>query len=275
MRTKRTTFGDSALIFALLLFGIMMVVPYAWMVLSSLKSNAEILSGNPTILPRHVTLQGFGVVVSQAPFFRWLGNSLITASIITGFMLFTSAMAGYIFAKFNFRLKRTLFFLLLASMMVPFAVVMIPTYLIVARMGIVDHLSSIVLPSLVGAFGIFLCRQFIESLPSDLMEAARIDGAGEFRIFATIIVPQIKPVLSALGIFTFMSAWNNYLWPLVVLNDINRMTVPLALVFFNGRHLQNWNVVMSAGVLIMIPVLVVFFIFQKQFVKGLTLTGIK
>jgi ABC-type glycerol-3-phosphate transport system permease component len=107
------------------------------------------------------------------------------------------------------------------------------------------------------------------------MEAARIDGAGEFRIFTTVVVPQIRPVLSALGIFTFMSAWNNYLWPLVVLNDIDRMTVPLALVFFNGRHLQNWNVVMSAGVLIMIPVLIVFFIFQKQFVKGLTLTGLK
>lgn len=275
MRREKSTFADGALIFGLLLFGLMMIIPYLWMVLSSLKSNAEILSANPSILPKHPTFQGFVTVVSQAPFFRWLWNSLITSAIITLVTLFTSAMAGYIFAKFEFALKRFLFFLLLASMMVPFAVVMIPTYLIVARIGIVDHLSSIVVPSLVGAFGIFLCRQFIESLPRDLMEAARIDGAGEFRIFATIVLPQIRPVLSALGIFTFMSAWNNYLWPLIVLNDINRMTVPLALVFFNGRHLQNWNVVMSAGVLIMIPVLIVFFLFQKQFVKGLTLTGLK
>ncbi|HUX51645.1 MAG TPA: carbohydrate ABC transporter permease [Spirochaetia bacterium] len=272
---RRLSVGYAAMVAGLLILGLMMVVPYLWMVLSSLKSNAEILSAHSTILPRHPTLAGFNMVLTQAPFFRWLWNSLITSTIITAVTLFTSAISGYIFAKFEFRAKKVLFFTLLASMMVPFAVVMIPTYLIVARMGIVDHLSSIVVPSLISAFGIFLCRQFIESLPRDLLEAARIDGAGEFRIFAAIVVPQIRPVMSALGIFTFMAAWNNYLWPLIVLNDIDRMTVPLALVFFNGRHLQNWNVVMSAGVLIMVPVLVVFFIFQKQFVKGLTLTGLK
>lgn len=259
----------------LFILGMLMVVPYVWMVLSSLKSNAEILSANPTLLPHHITFQGYRTVVEQAPFFTWLYNSVSTSTIITLVTLFTSAMAGYIFAKFQFPFKNIVFFVLLASMMVPFAVLMIPTYLLVARMGLVNHLSSIVIPSLVSAFGIFLCRQFIEALPSDLIEAARIDGAGEFRAFVSVIVPQIKPVLSALGIFTFMGAWNNYLWPLVVLNDVNKMTVPLALVFFNGRHLQNWNVVMSASVLIMIPVLVVFFLFQRQFVKGLTLTGLK
>ncbi len=275
MQSRNTTFGYSLLVTVLVLLALAMFVPYAWMVLSSLKSNKEILSANPSIIPQHPTLQGFKTVVAGSPFFRWLWNSLITSIIITLVTLFTSAIAGYIFAKFEFGAKRFVFILLLSSMMVPFAVMMIPTYLIVARLGIVNHLSSIVIPNLVGAFGIFLARQFIESVPTNLIEAARIDGAGEFRIFAVIVVPQIKPVLSALGIFTFMSAWNNYLWPLVVLNDIDKMTVPLALVFFNGRHLANWNVTMSAGVLIMIPVLVVFFAFQRQFVKGLTLTGLK
>jgi ABC-type glycerol-3-phosphate transport system permease component len=133
----------------------------------------------------------------------------------------------------------------------------------------------VILPSLVSAFGVFLARQVIEELPYDLIESARIDGAGEFFIFYRIILPLVRPMLSALAIFTFMAAWNNYVWPLIVLNDVEKMTLPLALVYFNGSHVTNFNIIMSASVLIMIPVFIVFLIFQKQFVKGLALTGFK
>jgi multiple sugar transport system permease protein len=254
---------------------LLMFVPYLWMLLLSLKSNVEILRSSTALLPKHPTLQGYQKVVQEAPFMRWLLNSLITATLITIGTLFTSSLAGYIFAKFQFWGKRYIFISILATMMIPFQVIMIPTYLIISKLHLINNLASIVIPSLVSAFGIYLCKQFIEGIPKDLIEAARMDGATEFRTYWSLIMPQITPVLSALGIFTFMAAWNNYLWPLIVLNDQNKMTVPLALVFFNSRHAVNYNVVMSAAVLIMIPVLIVFLIFQRQFIKGLTLTGSK
>ncbi|WP_238357625.1 carbohydrate ABC transporter permease [Cohnella zeiphila] len=229
----------------------------------------------PKMLPESPTFSGYEKVLTDAPFMRWFFNSLVTSVCITVGTLFTSALAGYVFAKFRFFGKSVMFIAILATMMVPFQVVMIPTYLIITKLNLVNNLSAIVLPSLVSAFGVFLCKQFIEGIPKDLSEAGRIDGAGEFRLFRSLIVPQITPVLSALGIFTFMAAWNNYLWPLIVLNEQNKMTVPLALVFFNSRHAVNYNVVMSAAVLIMIPVIAVFLIFQRHFIKGLTISGLK
>lgn len=276
MKTKKKKVSILYMImFAFLLVAsFIMIVPYIWMILSSLKSNMEILKST-SILPHKVTLQGYKTVFEQAPFIRWFFNSLVTASIITAATVFSSALAGYIFAKFHFVGKRVLFIAILGTMMIPPQLGFIPTYLIIDKLGLLNHLAAIVLPSLVGAFGIFLTRQFITELPSDIIESARIDGAGEFFIFRRIILPLVKPVLSALAIFNFMFAWNNYVWPLIVLNDENKMTLPLALVYFNGVHTTDWNVVMSAAVLVMIPVFVVFLIFQKQFIKGLAMTGFK
>ncbi|WHY85938.1 carbohydrate ABC transporter permease [Neobacillus novalis] len=254
---------------------VIMFIPYLWMVLSSLKGNHEILSGATNIFPQKITFEGYKTVLNDAPFIRWLINSLISSTLITLATLFTSALAGYIFAKFKFRGQKLSFILILATMMVPFQVIMIPRYLIVSDLGLINNLFALIVPNLISGFGIFLAKQFIEAIPNDLIEAARIDGAGEFRTFWSLILPQIKPALSAVGIFTFMAAWNDYLWPLIVLNDLNKMTVPLALVFFNGQHLVNYNVVMSAGVLIMIPVVIVFLVFQRQFIKGMTMTGMK
>lgn len=264
------------IIFTLVLLGaFLMFVPYLWMVLSSFKSNLEIIQGGTNIFPKSISLDGYKTVISEAPFFRWLLNSFLATGTITIVTLFTSALAGYIFAKFKFRGQNFYFIIILATMMVPFQVTMIPVYLIISDAGLVNNLLALIVPNLVNAFGIFLTKQFIEGIPNDIIEAAQIDGAGEFRTFWSMILPQIKPVLSALAIFTFMTSWNDYLWPLIVLNDLEKMTVPLALVFFNGQHSVNYNVVMSAAVLIMIPVVIVFLIFQKQFVKGLTLTGSK
>jgi len=275
-RKKKNVDIPYILLFGALCVGsIVMFIPYLWMVLSSLKENLEIIQTPPRILPQRPTLDGYEKVIREAPFFSWFLNSVFTSALITCGTLFTSALAGYVFAKFHFRGKQSLFLVILATMMVPFQVVMIPTYLIISDLHLINSLWAVVVPSLVSAFGIFLCKQFVEGVPSDLMEAARMDGATEFRTFWTLIVPQILPVLSALGIFTFMSAWNNYLWPLIVLNDVENMTVPLALTFFNSKNTVNYNIVMSAAVLIMIPVIVVFLLFQKQFIKGLTLTGLK
>lgn len=260
---------------AVFIGAVIMFIPYLWMVLSSLKGNHEILSGQTNIFPKEVSLEGYKTVLNDAPFLRWLVNSLISSTVITVFTLFTSALAGYIFAKFKFRGQKFSFLLILATMMVPFQVIMIPRYLIVSDLGLINNILALIIPNVISGFGIFLAKQFIESIPNDLIEAARIDGAGEFRTFWSLILPQIKPALSAVGIFTFMAAWNDYLWPLIVLNDLEKMTVPLALVFFNGQHVVNYNVVMSAGVLIMIPVVIVFLLFQRQFIKGMTMTGMK
>ncbi|MFD1990296.1 carbohydrate ABC transporter permease [Paenibacillus nicotianae] len=272
---RKSPWLDSIVLVFLIVTAVAMMVPYLWMVVSSFKSNMDIMSGQGSFFPNHPTLEGYFTVFEDAPFVKWMWNSAISAVIITIITLFTSALAGYVFAKHQFKGKRILFILILATMMIPFQVIMIPTYLITARLGLIDHLAAIILPNLVSSYGVFLAKQFIEDIPQDLLDAARIDGAGELRLMIRIIAPLILPMLSALGIFTFMNAWNNYLWPLIVLNDTDHMTVPLALVYFNGTHVINYNVVMSAAVLITLPVMVVFLIFQKQFIKGLTMTGMK
>ncbi|GMX66126.1 carbohydrate ABC transporter permease [Paenibacillus elgii] len=274
MKTKTTLF-DGVLIAVLTVAACIMLLPYLWMVLSSLKSNMEIISATPTLLPEQPSFAGYETVFREAPFWRWLVNSAVTSVLVTAATLFTSALAGYIFAKYEFPGKKVLFVLVLGTMMIPFQVIMIPTYLIISKLGLINHLAAVILPNLVSSYGVFLAKQFIEDIPKDLMEAARIDGAGELKVMWRIITPLIMPMLSALGIFTFMASWNNYLWPLIVLNDTDNMTVPLALVFFNGAHTVNYNVVMSAAVLITVPVIIVFLIFQKQFIKGLTMTGMK
>ncbi|WP_248924127.1 carbohydrate ABC transporter permease [Paenibacillus hamazuiensis] len=272
---RRNVWIDSVVLIFLTAAACIMLLPYGWMVLSSLKSNMDIISGKSGFFPEHPSLDGYKTVLRDAPFGKWLFNSAVSSVIITAATLFTSALAGYVFAKHHFKGKKVLFLLILATMMIPFQVIMIPTYLITAKLGLINHLFAIILPNLVSSYGVFLAKQFIEDIPQDLLDAARIDGTGELRLMLSIIAPLILPMLSALGIFTFMSAWNNYLWPLIVLNDMNKMTVPLALVYFNGTHVVNYNVVMSAAVLITIPVVAVFLIFQKQFIKGLTMTGMK
>ncbi len=275
MRTKKRNLPYILLFAALLIGSLLMFLPYLWMVLTSFKSNSEILTSTNHLLPKEPTLSGYRKVLEEVPFFRWFINSLSTSAIVTVGAMFSSALAGYIFAKFRFRGKRLLFVVILATMMVPFQIVMVPTYIIISKLNLVNDLSAIVIPYLVSAFGIFLAKQFIEAIPNELIEAARMDGASEFRTFWSLVIPQIKPALSALAIFSFMASWNNYLWPLIILNEESKMTVPLALVFFNGQNVVNYNVVMSAAVLIMIPVVVIFLIFQKQFIKGLTMTGFK
>jgi len=252
------------------------VFPFLWMVLSSFKTNREILlTVPPTFLPAAFYTGGYLKVLFDAPFFRWMLNSLFIGVTTTAAVVFTSALVGYIYAKFQFFGKRTSFAIILLTLMIPFEVIMIPEFLIVSGLGLLNSLSGIIVPSLVSAFGIFMCRQFCESVPGELLDAGRIDGASELGIFLRIIVPEITPAMSALTIFTFMGSWNNYVWPLIVINDQVKMPVSLAISYFNGAHMVHPSYVMAAAVLIVLPVLVVYLVFQRQFVEGLALSGIK
>lgn len=259
----------------IILGSIVILLPFLWMLLSAFKSSSEIYSVPPTFFPKKINLDGFKKVLFEVPFFNWLFNSLFVAVLTAVGVLFTSSIMGYIFAKFDFKWKNTYFIIILATLMVPFQVVMIPTYLIISRMNLTNSYGALIIPSLVSAFGIFLCRQFISSVPNDLLEAAKIDGATAMKIYVRIIIPEIKPILAALAIFMFMFKWNDYLWPLIVINSTERMTVPLALTYFSSRHQSQINVIYAGALLIMAPIFIVYLIFQKQFVEGLSLTGIK
>ena len=265
-----------ALIFIILLvIAFVVVLPYILMLLSSFRTTAEMMRNPKTVFPIEWTLSGYQKVFSRAPIFKWFQNSVIITTSVTLAVLFTSTITGYVFAKFRFRYKETLFLLLLATMMVPSQVTMIPTFLIINTLGWYNHFSALIVPALVSVFGIFLARQFIEEIPDSLCEAALIDGCGSFGIYFRVILPQVRPAVSALAIFTFLATWNDYLGPLIMLSDVDRMTLPLALTFFNTNHAMDLGATMSAATLVMLPVIVVFILFQKQFIKGISITGLK
>ena len=249
--------------------------PFFWAVMLSLKSNPEILSKTPSFFPKQVTFSGYKLVFLQTPIYRWFLNSAIVSISVVAAVLFTSSLAGYIFAKFEFKGKNAVFILLLATMMVPFQVTMIPVFIISSWLGMINTLYVLIVPSVVSAFGIFLCRQFIEDVPTAMMEAGRIEGVSEFAIYWNLILPQIKPGLAALGIFTFIGKWNDYMWPLVAINEFSKMTVPLALNTFNTQRFANLNAILSASVVVITPIIIVFLFFQRQFIEGVTLSGMK
>jgi multiple sugar transport system permease protein len=251
------------------------LMPFFLMISAAFKTADEIMKIPPTILPQHPSLNSFAYVLSHAPFFTWYRNSLIVATSVTALTLFTSSMAGYIFAKFEFPLKRTLFLLLLITLMVPFPVIFIPSYLIVSDLGLLNTLWALIIPAAVSAFGVFMMRQHIAGIPNDLIEAARIDGASELLIYRTVILPLSAPMLAALGIFTFLGAWNDYLWPLTVINDIDKQTLPLALVYFNSTHSERYDLVMASAVMTIVPIVIIFLIFQRWIIGAFMLSGLK
>jgi ABC-type glycerol-3-phosphate transport system permease component len=272
---RRPRAGTVALYLVLLLGAIVMLTPLLQMILTSFKTSGEALRVPPTLLPDRPTLDAYRTVLTEAPFGLWFRNSVIVAVSVTALILFTSSLAGYVFAKFKFPGRDLLFTLLLGTLMVPFPVVLIPIYLIVNKLHLLNTLFALIVPSTVSAFGIFLMRQFISAIPDDLIDAARLDGASEFGIYWQLIRPQLGPAMGALGIFTFLASWNDYLWPLIAINDQDRMTLPLALAFFNSSHATRYDLVMAAAVLIVLPVIAAFLFFQRQFINALVLSGMK
>ena len=263
------------LVIFLSLGSVVMMFPFVWMVLNAFKTTSEILAVPPSLFPKVIYLGGYVKLFSESPILYWFRNSLVVVTAVVILQLFTSSLSGYIFAKFDFRFKTFCFIMVLLTLMIPFQVIMIPVYLIVSKLHLLNTLYALIVPSMVSAFGLFLCKQFIETIPTDLIHAARIDGAGEFRIYGSIILPNVRSTLSALAIFTFMGTWNDYLWPLITINDTNRMTIPLALNFFSGQHSKELNVVMAACTVVILPEIIVYLLFQKQFIQGMALSGMK
>jgi ABC-type glycerol-3-phosphate transport system permease component len=267
--------GTGVLYVAFIGVATIFVLPFALMLLSAFKTPAEIIQVPPTFWPDNPTFASFRTVLNDSPYLTWFRNSLLVSFTITGCVLFLCSLGGYIFAKFEFPFKNVIFVSILATMMVPFPVLLIPSYLIVNELNLINSLWALIIPAMVNAFGIFLMRQFIAGIPSDLIEAARLDGTSEFAIYFRIILPLAKPPMAALGIFTFLAAWNDYLWPLIVINDLEKSTLPLALTFFNDQHSQRYDLTMAAASMAVVPIIIVFFIFQRQIVNALVLAGMK
>lgn len=259
----------------LIVVSLIIVFPYVWMLLTSFKTNGQILKDPTSLLPNPWTIKGYITAFTEAPFMSWLSNSIIVTSCSVVLVLFTSTIIGFVFAKYRFAKKELLFAIILATMMVPAQVTMIPSFLIVNKLGLHNTLGALIIPGIVVSFGIFMCRQFIEDIPDSLCEAAKIDGASDFRIYAQIVLPNIKSATSSLAIFMFLGTWNDYLTPLIMLNDTKRMTLPLALSFFTSQRSADQSATMAVAALVMVPVLIVFIAFQKQFIKGVALSGIK
>ncbi|MEG0409294.1 MAG: carbohydrate ABC transporter permease, partial [Bacilli bacterium] len=242
---------------------------------NSFKTTREILISPTNLLPINFTLDSYIKVLTESPFFLWLKNSCFITITNTIVILFTSSIIGYVFSKFKFKYKKTLFAIILATMMVPSQTTMIPSFMLINFLGLYNTAGALIFPSFINAFGIFLCKQFCDEIPASLIESAKIEGASDLRIFITIVIPLIRPALGALTIFTFLNYWNDYLNPLIMLNEVKKMTLPLALSYFATQHMADLAATMAASALIMVPVTLVFLLFQKQFIKGITLSGMK
>ncbi|HAB6660045.1 TPA: carbohydrate ABC transporter permease [Listeria monocytogenes] len=263
-----------AVITILTVGGFFMILPFIWMVLSSLKTDAEILKIPPTIWPETFTLDNFTKLFTEMDFAIYLKNTLIIV-FFSFFGLFLNAMAGYGFAKFKFKGKNKLFYLVLATMMIPGQVTMIPVYLLLNAAELTNTMTGIVLPGLVGAFGIFLFRQFMSTISDDLLEAARLDGASEFYIFWRIVIPISRPVLAVQGILTFIAGWNSFLWPLIIANDEKFYTLSVGLQLLKGQYGSNYALQMAGATFMVIPIILIFMTFQKYILKGFNVSGMK
>ncbi|HQI79856.1 MAG TPA: carbohydrate ABC transporter permease, partial [Petrotogaceae bacterium] len=219
----------------LIVFAIIFLFPFIWMVLSTFKTQNELMAFPPRLLPKSFSFSNYKEIFDTVPFGKFYINSLIVTTCAVFLQLLTSSMAGFAFAKYDFRGKNGIFKTLVSAMMIPFPVTIIPLYIMVYSLGMVDTYAAMIVSGCVSIFGTFLMRQFIMGIPNDLLEAARIDGCGEWMIYTKIILPNIKPVLSALGIFGFMSSWNAFLWPLLVVNDNRHRTVQLGVQFFSQQ----------------------------------------
>ncbi len=269
--------GQILLAVFLLVGCLVTLLPFIWMFFGAFKSSSEIIRVPPTFWPEQPTLGNFRKIFndSAVPLGHFYLNSIIVSVSVVVLTLFTSSLAGFIFAKYKFFGKNLLFLLVLATIMIPFPVLMIPSYLILVKLKLIDTLWSLILPSAMNAFGIFLMKQFIETLPNDSIDAARIEGASEWMIYWKVIIPQVGPSLATLGILTFMTQWNNYLWPLVVITTNERRTLPIMLTWYNSAHAQSYDMIMTASVLVVVPILIVYSFCQRWIIQGFAMSGMK
>lgn len=253
---------------------VLAIFPFVWMVAASFKTFKELVSSKD-LLPHLWTLNNYREIVSRVNFPVAFANSLIAAITVTFFTLLTSAALGYIFAKYHFWGKEKLFLLLLSTMMVPFAVVLVPLYLTITSFGFANSLGGIIITGLWSAFGMFMLRQFMESIPFELIDAARIDGASEWRIFGQIVLPLSGAPLAALAVFAFLGNWDSYLWPLVVLSSPEKQTLPLVLAGLRNLWWTRYEMWAAGSMLTVIPVMLIYSLASNYFIRGIAMTGLK
>lgn len=251
------------------------IAPFIWMLLTSVKDIGDIFVYPPKWLPSKFHFENYARAFQAAPFGRYYLNSLIVACTVTLGQLITCSMAAYAFARLQFKGRDVLFYIFLGTMMIPYQVTMIPSFMVLYWLGWVDSYQAMIVPGLASAFGTFLLRQFFLTIPKELEEAAYIDGCGKFRVLWQIIIPLSKPALATLAIFTFMGTFNDFIWALIVVNSDHLRTVQLGLAIFRDRYITDWDLLMAGSVMATLPILIIFFFAQKYFIKGITLSGIK
>ncbi|MFI7341639.1 carbohydrate ABC transporter permease [Streptomyces sp. NPDC050085] len=250
-------------------------LPLLWLLITSVMNDAEINRFPPALWPSDLDLGGYRYVLGNAMFPRWLLNSVIVSGVAVASNLLFGALGGYAFARMRFRGSRLLLVLMLATMAVPFQLTMIPTFLVMKKLGLIDTLGALIVPSLVTPFAVFLLRQFFLSLPRELEEAAWMDGCSRLRVLWSIVLPLARPALATVAVLTFLSTWNDLSWPLIAINHDTQYTLQLGLTTFQGQHHTRWSAVMAGNVLTVLPVLLAFLAAQKTFIRSLTSSGLK
>jgi multiple sugar transport system permease protein len=276
-RVARRPLSKTILLNTVLTIGMIASIgPLVWMLLSSFKPEGEIRSVPPTLLPHTWTLDNFAELFDRLDFPRFFLNSVLVAVTVTVGSVLLSALVGYALAKIDFPGRNLLFGLILATLMVPGVVTFVPLFVLVANLGLTGTYAALILPYLAAPFGVFLMRQFMSDVPDELIDAARVDGAGELRTFFRIVLPQTKPALATLGILTFLGSWNNFLWPLIAVRSADMYTLPVALATYAvGQNAVRYGLLVAGATVIVLPILIVFLILQRHFVQGVATTGIK
>jgi multiple sugar transport system permease protein len=274
--TGMNTRGRWALYAVLSLLLLAVISPFVWMILGSFKTQGELLQSPPTWWPQTATLDNYTQLFSRLNFKQYFFNSTVVAVTVTAGNLLFCSMLGYALAMLDFKGKKAMFAVVMGTLMIPGVVTFVPLFVLVANIGLIDSLPGLILPFLAAPFGVFLMRQFFLGLPRDLLDAGRVDGAGELRIFARIFLPLAGPALATLGILTFLGSWNNFLWPLVVAQQEKTYTLPVALALYStGQNSTQYGLLLAGATVVVIPVLLVFLIFQRRVIEGIATTGIK
>jgi multiple sugar transport system permease protein len=278
-RNRRFSSGNWWLYVLVSLGLVVMVGPFVWMIIGSFKSQAELLSVPPTWLPAHFSWDNFQRLFERLDFPRYFLNSTVVAGFITLANVAFASMVGYALAKLSFAGRKTVLLLVLLTLMVPPAgpITIVPLFILMSKLNLVNSYAAVILPFAAGPFGVFLMRQFISTIPDDVLDAARVDGASEWTVFRRIVLPLLGPGLAALGIFTFLQAWNGFLWPLVVLTSDEMYTLPVALATFarEGQYQADYGLLMAGSCMVVIPVVLVFLVLQRHFTQSIAMTGIK
>lgn len=260
---------------------VVLLFPFAWLLVTSVESPAESLHFPPILIPHALRFANYSDALSSAPFARFLVNSAVVAVATVLCNLVLCTLAGYAFARFRFLGRTALFAVIMATLMVPFQVTMVPQFIITKWLGVhvlagvgINHIGALILPNAATAFGIFFLRQFFRSLPLEYEESARVDGASRLTVLVRIVLPLATPPLATLAALTFLDSWNNFLWPLIAVTSTDQMTLPLGLATFQGAHATEWTILMAANVMSLVPMMVVFFVAQRYFIRSVAATGL-